>query len=145
MHRIRKHTLCRPTGRDKVYRRTRLIFSFYYERITRSLAKKIPPSTKRVLHAAKKYLCFHLPAPRFRERNWSGWRAAFARVELRMGDVINLRKLRKRAARQREEERASANRALHGRTKAERLLDESQAEKRRRDFDAHKIETRETS
>ena len=61
-----------------------------------------------------------------------------------MGDVINLRRVRKRAARQREEERAIANRALHGRTKAERLLNESQAEKRRRDFDAHKIETGET-
>ena len=62
-----------------------------------------------------------------------------------MGDVINLRRFRKRAARQREEERATANRALHGRTKAERLLEGAEAKKRRRDFDAHKIETGETS
>ena len=61
-----------------------------------------------------------------------------------MGDVINLRRVRKRAAKQRDEERAAANRALHGRAKAERLLDESQDEKRRRYFDAHKIETGET-
>jgi hypothetical protein len=62
-----------------------------------------------------------------------------------MGDVINLQRIRKRAAKQREDERATANRALHGRTKAERLLEASEAEKRRRELDAHKIETGETS
>ena len=35
-----------------------------------------------------------------------------------MGDVINLRRFRKRAEKQRDEKRAAANRALHGRTKA---------------------------
>ena len=37
-----------------------------------------------------------------------------------MGDIINLRRFRKRAAKQRDDERAAANRTLHGRTKAER-------------------------
>jgi len=61
-----------------------------------------------------------------------------------MGDVVNLRRLRKRAAKRRDEGRAAANRTLHGQTKAQRLLETSRAEKFRRDFDAHKIETGET-
>ena len=62
-----------------------------------------------------------------------------------MGDVINLRRFRKRAAEQRDDERAAANRTLHGQTKAERLLETSRVEKLRRDFDAHKIDTGEGS
>jgi hypothetical protein len=61
-----------------------------------------------------------------------------------MGDIINLRRFRKRADKQRDETRAAANRALHGRTKAVRALEEVQTEKSRRDFDAHKIEKGET-
>ena len=61
-----------------------------------------------------------------------------------MGDVVNLRRFRKRAAKQREEERVAANRMLHGRTKAQRLLEASRDEKVCRDFEAHKIETGET-
>jgi hypothetical protein len=61
-----------------------------------------------------------------------------------MGDVVNLRRFRKRAAKQREDERAAANRILHGRTRAQRLLETSRDEKACRDFDAHKIETGET-
>jgi hypothetical protein len=62
-----------------------------------------------------------------------------------MDDIINLRRHRKRAAKQREDDRATANRTRHGRTKTERLLQESEADKRRRDLDAHKIEPGETS
>jgi uncharacterized protein DUF4169 len=61
-----------------------------------------------------------------------------------MGDVINLRRFRKRTAKQRDDEQAAASRIVHGRTKAQRTLEASQAEKHRRDFDAHKIETGET-
>jgi hypothetical protein len=61
-----------------------------------------------------------------------------------MGDVINLRRFRKRADKQRDEKRAAANRALHGRTKAARALEEAQTEKFRRDFDANKIEKGDT-
>jgi hypothetical protein len=61
-----------------------------------------------------------------------------------MGDIINLRRFRKRAAKQRDDERAAANRAHHGRTKAARGLEATQKEKFRRDFDAHKIEKGET-
>ncbi|MEJ0077805.1 MAG: DUF4169 family protein [Alphaproteobacteria bacterium] len=61
-----------------------------------------------------------------------------------MGDVINLRRFRKRDAKRRGDEQAAANRVDHGRTKAQRELETSRAEKGRRDFDAHKIETGET-
>ena len=66
------------------------------------------------------------------------------RLEVTMGDVVNLRKFRKRAAKQRDAERAAANRIVHGRTKAQRGLEASETEKGRRNFDAHKIETGET-
>ena len=61
-----------------------------------------------------------------------------------MGDIINLRRFRKRAAKHRDDERTAANRALHGRSKAARELEATQKEKFRRDFDAHKIEKGET-
>jgi Domain of unknown function (DUF4169) len=56
-----------------------------------------------------------------------------------MGDIINLRRFRKRAAKQRDDERAAANRTLHGRTKSQRVLHVTQKEKLRRDFEAHKL------
>jgi len=40
-----------------------------------------------------------------------------------MGDVINLRQARKAKARRDKEAQAATNRALHGRTKAERAAD----------------------
>ncbi|HWP15708.1 MAG TPA: DUF4169 family protein [Xanthobacteraceae bacterium] len=61
-----------------------------------------------------------------------------------MGDIINLRRVRKRDAKRRADEQAAANRTAHGRTKAQRVLEASRAERGRRDFDAHKIETGET-
>jgi hypothetical protein len=61
-----------------------------------------------------------------------------------MGDVINLRRFRKRDAKRRDNEQTAANRVVHGRTKAQRELEASRAEKSRRDFDAHKIEPGET-
>ena len=58
-----------------------------------------------------------------------------------MGDIVNLRSARKRAERQRAERTASANRVLHGRSKAERELETKRATKARRDLDRHRIET----
>jgi len=58
-----------------------------------------------------------------------------------MGEIVNLRKARKQARKQQEVERASANRIAHGRTKAERTLETTRAEKTRRLLDAHKIDT----
>ena len=58
-----------------------------------------------------------------------------------MGDIVNLRKARKKALRQRDQQQAAANRLLHGRNKAERRRAETEDEKARRDLDRHRIET----
>lgn len=42
-----------------------------------------------------------------------------------MGDLVNLNKFRKRKAKGEREKRAEVNRRVHGRTKAERALEES--------------------
>lgn len=61
-----------------------------------------------------------------------------------MGEIVNLRKARKESRRQREAERAAANRITHGRTKAERTLEATRAEQTRRLLDAHKIDPGDT-
>jgi hypothetical protein len=58
-----------------------------------------------------------------------------------MGDLVNLRRARKQAERQLAEQKASANRLLHGRSKAERELATKRDAKVRRDLDRHRIET----
>jgi len=58
-----------------------------------------------------------------------------------MGDVVNLRKARKKAVRQRDQQQAAANRLMHGRSKAERRREETEDEKARRDLDRHRMET----
>ena len=58
-----------------------------------------------------------------------------------MGDIVNLRRARKKAERLRAERTASANRLLHGRSKAERELEAQRDLKARRDLDRHRIET----
>jgi hypothetical protein len=57
-----------------------------------------------------------------------------------MGEIVNLHKVRKRAARERDARRAAENRITHGRTKAERTAETTRSEKIRRLLDAHKIE-----
>ncbi len=57
-----------------------------------------------------------------------------------MGEVINLRKARKRIGRQLDEQRAAANRLLHGRIKAERSLEAMRKAKTHRDLDQHRLE-----
>ena len=56
-----------------------------------------------------------------------------------MGDVINLRKARKRAERQQHVKEAAENRILHGRSKAERQLEEAQREQGARKLEAHRL------
>ena len=58
-----------------------------------------------------------------------------------MGDVVNLRRARKVAKRRHDEQRAAANRLLHGRSKAERKLGTARDTKARRDLDQHRVET----
>jgi hypothetical protein len=56
-----------------------------------------------------------------------------------MGNVINLRTVRKRAARKRDAENAAEQRVLHGQSKAERLQIKARGAKARRDLDQHRI------
>ena len=58
-----------------------------------------------------------------------------------MGDLVNLRRARKQAERRLAEQKASAHRLLHGRSKAERELVTKRDAKVRRDLDRHRIET----
>ncbi len=57
-----------------------------------------------------------------------------------MGDVVNLRAARKARARRHKEAQAVANRALHGRTKAERATDASERRRLSDTLDAAKRE-----
>jgi len=75
--------------------------------------------------------------------SYSPTRAAMPGVSIdgtAMGDIVNLRKARKRAARERDGERAASNRMTHGRTKGERSLEAARSETARRLLDAHKID-----
>jgi hypothetical protein len=52
-----------------------------------------------------------------------------------MGEVINLRRVRKAKARGKAEARAAANRAAFGRTLADRQADRAEADRRARELD----------
>jgi hypothetical protein len=57
-----------------------------------------------------------------------------------MGDILNLRAARKRAARRKAEQAAEQNRHAHGRTKSERMLSDAREAKARLALDQHRIE-----
>ena len=56
-----------------------------------------------------------------------------------MGDIVNLRRARKRQDRRRDGAKAAENRILPGVTKAERLRIEAERQKAERDLDARKV------
>jgi hypothetical protein len=58
-----------------------------------------------------------------------------------MGDIVNLRRARKQAKRQLDEERAVANRLRHGRGKVDKVRQAALDDKARVDLDGHRIET----
>ena len=58
-----------------------------------------------------------------------------------MGDLVNLRRVRKAAKRREDDARAAENRLAHGRSKAERALEEARTKKSRRELDGHRLET----
>ncbi|WP_128513721.1 DUF4169 family protein [Tabrizicola thermarum] len=58
-----------------------------------------------------------------------------------MSEIVNLRTVKKQAARKAARAAADVNAAKHGRTRAERDLEKTRAEKAARDLDAHKRET----
>jgi hypothetical protein len=57
-----------------------------------------------------------------------------------MGNLVNLRQFRKRAAREQSEQRAAANRARFGRTKSERIAAEHSAGRANDFLDQHRID-----
>jgi hypothetical protein len=57
-----------------------------------------------------------------------------------MGDIVNLKRLRKRKARTLEEQNAEVNRAKFGRSKEEKLKTAAAAEAMVRKLDGHKRE-----
>jgi hypothetical protein len=57
-----------------------------------------------------------------------------------MGDLVNLKQVRKRIAREDAAKQSETNRALFGRTKSERSRDELQATKSSSVLDQHRID-----
>ncbi len=57
-----------------------------------------------------------------------------------MGELVNLKKFRKRAERDKAASEAGHNRVLFGRTKAQKNLDELQARRAARELDQHLID-----
>ena len=57
-----------------------------------------------------------------------------------MGDVVNLKRFRKRAERQASAQQADTNRTRFGRTKTERALDQQRANRSKDLLDQHRID-----
>jgi hypothetical protein len=62
-----------------------------------------------------------------------------------MGDIINLKRFKKRAERQQSEQAADANRARFGRTKSERVADEQRTDRANEVLDQHRIDGEDAS
>jgi hypothetical protein len=60
-------------------------------------------------------------------------------MEANMGDVINLKRFKKRNEREQLAKQADTNRARFGRTKAERALDERRKDRASDLLDQHKL------
>lgn len=57
-----------------------------------------------------------------------------------MGDVVNLKRFKKRSEREQSAKQADANRARFGRTKSERALDEQRKDRAGHLLDQHRID-----
>jgi hypothetical protein len=62
-----------------------------------------------------------------------------------MGDVVNLKRFKKRSEREQSAKQAETNRARFGRTKSERGLDERRAERASDLLDQHRIDGEDAS
>jgi hypothetical protein len=62
-----------------------------------------------------------------------------------MGDVVNLKRFRKRLGREQSAREADANRARFGRTKSERSAETARAKRARELLDRHRIEGEDAS
>jgi hypothetical protein len=61
-------------------------------------------------------------------------------METNVGDVVNLKRFKKRNEREQSARLAEANRARFGRTKSERALDESTKDRASQVLDQHRID-----
>jgi uncharacterized protein DUF4169 len=66
-------------------------------------------------------------------------------LEADMGELVNLKRFRKRVERDRSTKQADANRALFGRTKPERAADERRTERANDLLDQHRIDGEDAS
>ena len=62
-----------------------------------------------------------------------------------MGDVVNLKRFKKRTERHQSEQQAEANRTRFGRTKSERILDERRGDRANKLLDQHRIDGEDAS
>ena len=62
-----------------------------------------------------------------------------------MGDLVNLKRFKKRQERGQSERQAETNRARFGRTKSERVLDEARATRANDLLDAHRVDGEDAS
>jgi hypothetical protein len=62
-----------------------------------------------------------------------------------VADLVNLKRFKKRAARDQAAQQADANRALFGRSKAERSLDAKRASRANDLLDQHRIDGKDAS
>ena len=62
-----------------------------------------------------------------------------------MGDVVNLKRFKKRTERHQSEQQAEANRTRFGRTKSERILDERRADRANKLLDQQRIDGEDAS
>jgi hypothetical protein len=65
-------------------------------------------------------------------------------MEADMGDIVNLKRFRKRAEREQSAKQAEANRTRFGRTKSQRVLEERRAERANDLLDQHRIDGEDT-
>jgi hypothetical protein len=66
-------------------------------------------------------------------------------MEADMGELINLKRFRKRAERDRSAKQADVNRAQFGRSKSERVADERRTERANDLLDQHRIDGEDAS
>ena len=61
-------------------------------------------------------------------------------MEANVGDVVNLKRFKKRNEREQSAKQADANRARFGRTKSERALDDNRKDRASQILDQHRID-----
>jgi Domain of unknown function (DUF4169) len=66
-------------------------------------------------------------------------------METAMGDVVNLKRFRKRTEREQSAKQADANRTRFGRTKSDRVLDERRTNRANDLLDQHRIDDEDAS